>query len=231
MLHTTLDKAKGTLPIDAIEADLLPKADYYALGHLHIDFQYNNFVYPGPLFPNNFQELEDLGYGGFYIIDTEGKKPLEVLRKVEVKLKEVLPICVEVRNAITATDQIISELEKRELSDKIILLRVSGELENGKTSDIKFSQIEDFAKQKKAYFILKNTHELKTKEEELEIEVKNSDNIEEETIDIYSSENPSDFNKLIPQLINSFSLEKQEDEKTEVFENRLLSEAKKILNF
>ena len=71
MLHTTIDKAKGTLPIDAIETDLLPKADYYALGHLHIDFQYQNFIYPGPIFPNNFQELEDLGEGSFYIVDTE----------------------------------------------------------------------------------------------------------------------------------------------------------------
>src|SRR3989344_564830 len=43
-LHTTLDKAKGNLPIDAIEADSLPKVDYYALGHLHIDFQYKNFI-------------------------------------------------------------------------------------------------------------------------------------------------------------------------------------------
>src|SRR4030042_5586291 len=63
MLHTTIDKAKGTLPIDAIETDCLPSADYYALGHLHIDFQYQNFVYPGPIFPNNFQELEDLQHG------------------------------------------------------------------------------------------------------------------------------------------------------------------------
>ena len=46
MLHTTIDKAKGTLPIEAVEINNLPKADYYALGHLHIDFQYQNFVYP-----------------------------------------------------------------------------------------------------------------------------------------------------------------------------------------
>ncbi len=32
MLHTTIDKAKGTLPIDSIETSLLPYADYYALG-------------------------------------------------------------------------------------------------------------------------------------------------------------------------------------------------------
>ena len=61
--------------------------------------------------------------------------------------------------------------------------------------------------------MLKNTHDLKTKEIELEVEVKDTENIEEEVIDAYSKENPSDFNKIIPQLINALSLEKQEDEK------------------
>jgi len=77
MLHTTIDKAKGTLPIDAIETEKLPYADYYALGHLHIDFKYKNFVYPGPIFPNNFQELEDLKYGRFCIVDTKSENYLK----------------------------------------------------------------------------------------------------------------------------------------------------------
>ena len=74
MLHTTIDKAKGSLPVDAIEIDKLPKMDYYALGHLHMEFQYENFIYPGPVFPNNFQELEDLNFGRFCIIDTDSLK-------------------------------------------------------------------------------------------------------------------------------------------------------------
>jgi len=228
MLHTTLDKAKGTLPVDAIESDLLPKADYYALGHLHIDFQYANFVYPGPMFPNNFQELEDLHYGSFYIVDTKAENSLQ---KVELKIKEIESLNIEIKNALTATEKIISELDKKDLENKIILLRVRGELENGKNSDIKFSQIEDFVMRKKAYFMLRNVHDLKTKEVELEIEVKNKENIEDEAIKIYSEQNPSDFNVLIPQLINSLSIEKQEGEKTGIFKNRLLDEAKKILKW
>ncbi len=228
MLHTTIDQAKGALPIDAIETNLLPFADYYALGHLHIDFQYENFVYPGPIFPNNFQELEDLQHGSFYIVDTKAENSLQ---KIELKIKEVVPLDIKVKNALIATEQIISELDKKEIEDKIILLRVSGELEDGKNSDIKFSQIEEFAKRKNAYFLLKNTHELKTKEVELEIDIKDMENIEEEAIKIYSEQNPSDFNKLIYQLINSLSIEKQEGEKTESFTNRVLDEAKKILKF
>ena len=56
--------------------------------------------------------------------------------------------------------QIINEINSREIEDKIVLLRVEGELENGKNSDIKFPQIEEYVKQKGAYFMLKNTHNL-----------------------------------------------------------------------
>ena len=228
MLHTTIDKAKGTLPIDSLEIENLPKADYYALGHLHIDFQYENFVYPGPLFPNNFQELEDLNHGSFYIIDTEAESSLQ---KIDLKIKQIEPIEIKIRNAITATDDIIAELNKRDIEDKIILLRVKGELEKGKNSDVKFQQIEEHAKKKGAYFMLRNTHDLKTKEVELEVDVQNTENIEEETVKVYSEQNPSDFNSLIPTLMNTLSLEKQEDEKSEIFTNRLLDGVKKVLKF
>src|SRR3989338_3323143 len=75
MLHTTIDEVKGNLPIDSINLTKLPQADYYALGHIHIDFEKEisgkPAIYSGPLFPNNFKELEDLKYGSFYIIDVE----------------------------------------------------------------------------------------------------------------------------------------------------------------
>jgi DNA repair exonuclease SbcCD nuclease subunit len=226
MLHTTIDKAKGTLPIDSLTTEEIPKADYYALGHLHIDFQYENFVYPGPVFPNNFQELEDLNYGGFYIVDTNS---LEKLHKVDIKLKEIEPIEINLTNALTATEKIISEINTRKIQNKIVLLRIKGDLEKGKNSDIKFSKIEEHAKNRGAYFILKNTHDLKVKEVELDIDVENTENIEEETINIYSEQNPSDFNSIISQLINHLSIEKQEDEKTETFTNRLLEGVKKVI--
>ncbi len=79
--------------------------------------------------------------------------------------------------------------------------------------------------------MLRNTHDLKTKEVELEIELKDAENVEEETITHYSNENPSDFNSLIPQLINGLSIEKQEGEKTESFTKRLIEESQKILKF
>jgi len=205
-IHTTIDKAKGTLPIDSLETDSLPKADYYALGHLHINFEYENFVYPGPVFPNNFAELEDLQQGSFHIVDTQ----LNTSAMVKLQSKKVLPLTVEINDASIGTEKILHELNKHPLEDRIILLRVKGNLEHGKNSDIKFAKIEEFAKEKGAYFLLKNTHDLKTRELELEVEVANKENIEEEAIKVYSKDNPSDLNSLIPQLMEILNIEKQE---------------------
>jgi DNA repair protein SbcD/Mre11 len=226
-LHTTIDKAKGTLPIDALEVDSLPSADYYALGHLHINFEYENFVYPGPIFPNNFAELEDLQRGSFHIVDTN----MRTSTLVELSSKKVLSLRIEINDATIATEKILYEMNKHSLEDRIILLRIRGLLEHGKNSDINFQKIEEFALEKGAYFILKNTHDLKTKEVDLEVEVTNKENIEEEAIKIYSEENPSDLNEAIPSLIEALSIEKEEGEKTELFNSRLLESAKRILKF
>ncbi len=232
MLHTTMESAKGSLPIESVSISNLPEADYYALGHLHLVHEYqvddNRYlIYPGPIFPNNFQELEELGCGSFYIVDINGYVKLT---KKELKLKEILTIELEIENALTATDKIISVLEKQELEDKIILLKLKGKIKQGKTSDINFQEIQETAKKNKSYILLKNTSQLKTEDPEIEIEIENIDEIEETIIKDFVEKNSSGFNKLITPLINYFNLEKQEDEKKNIFESRLLSGADKLLN-
>jgi DNA repair exonuclease SbcCD nuclease subunit len=226
MLHTTMDKVRGVLPIECVEMESLPEANYYALGHIHVCFQYENLVYPGPVFPNNFQELETLEHGTFYIVDTELGNPFE---RIDIKLKEIEPFDILIKNTKTATDEIIQEISKRNIQDKIILLRLSGNLEDQKPSDIKLDKIENFCFENGAYFVLKNTRDLKTKEFEMQGEIKNKENLEEETIKKYSGENPSKFNHLIPQLINVLSIEKQEGETVDAFNSRLLEESRKIV--
>lgn len=231
LLHTTIENAKGTLPIDSLNEKDLPYADYYALGHLHINFKKDKMVYPGPVFPNNFQELEDLEQGGFYIIDSSETNPLE---KVELKTKELVKIKIEITDALEGTQKIIEELDKYELKDKIVLLRIYGELEKGKNSDIDYIRIGEHIKKKEAYYFLRNTHDLRTKQLELESEfsdLENSETIENETIEQYSKENPSKYNELISQLMYSLEIEKQEGETTSNFKNRLIEESRKILKY
>ena len=61
--------------------------------------------------------------------------------------------------------------------------------------------------------------------------LQNTENVEEETIKAYSEQNPSDFNELIPSLMNTLSIEKQEGETSDSFTNRLLDDSKKLLKF
>ena len=226
MLHTTLDKVRGVLPIECVEADSLPEADYYALGHIHVDFRYKNIVYPGPIFPNNFQELETVENGTFYIVDTNEVNPFE---KIEIRLREIVKLEFEVRNTQTATDEIINELSKLKIKDKVVLLRISGILENQKPTDINFQRIEEFIAKNEAYFFLKNTHDLKTKDFELNYESENKENLEKDILKNYSNSNPSKFNGFIDDLLHALSMEKEEGETVDSFNSRLIGESKKIL--
>lgn len=232
MLHTTVTEAAQGLPIESISLNDLPKADYYALGHIHIDFEQEingkPAIYGGPTFPNNFKELEELRFGSFYIINVEGYT--KIIKK-EIKLKEVEYIEVEIINAIKGTEKIISELEKRNLKDKIVLLKVYGLLKEGKVSDIKFSEIENYLEKTGAYVFLKNTSKLEIEKQELQIQLQahEMEKIEEVLIKKYEKENPSSFNEHILPLIEALGLEKQEGEKQVSFESRLFSGLSKTL--
>ena len=232
MLHTTIEEVRGKLPIEAIDISSLPKADYYALGHIHIDFEKEintkPAIYSGPLFPNNFKEFEELKYGSFYIIDVAGYTKIT---KKEIKLKEIEAFDIEITNTLTGTQQIISELEKKNLKDKIVLLRVHGILKKGKPSDIKFQEIQDYLEKKQVYVFLKNTAKLELEKQEFQVQLQASEmeKIEDVLIERYEKENPSNFNKLILQLMDVLSIEKQEGEKNTIFEERLFSGLDKIL--
>ena len=223
MLHTTLKDAIGTLPIPAVDPENLPKVDYLALAHLHLKYHKENRVYCGPTFPNNAAELEELKGGSFYIIETSGK-----IERHEINLKEVIKLDIEINDSLIGTEKIIQELEKHNLKDKILILKLKGILENGKVSDIDFKKIEIYLREKEVYTFLKNTTKLQAVEPEIKIEVQSED-IEEEILSKFQKENPNKFNNLISQLFSFLQTEKKEEERSRIFEERLTSEFKKII--
>ncbi|MEK6891433.1 MAG: DNA repair exonuclease [Nanoarchaeota archaeon] len=234
LLHTALREAIGNLPMDAISLSELPKADYYALGHLHVDFTRKDAAYSGPIFPNNFEELEELSHGQFQIVEINELNEIK-RTKILLKLKDVLKMEIKIENTSTATERIISELNKSNITDKIVLLRLFGKLNQGKISDIKFNEIEKFAQGKKVYSLLRNISRLKIEESEIQLEVKDMHDIEENVIKDYLSKSSEKslkrFEQKIPDLMKFLNIEKQEDEKNQIFSDRLLSEMKKVLNF
>ena len=218
MLHNTIDelKPKDMEKVEGMSLSLLPgNFDYYAAGHVHfvreIEHGSGKLVYPGPLFPNNFKEMEELGKGGFYIYDNGN------LKFVEVKLKEVLSVHVnaEGKSSREVEDEILSI---NGFEDKILLLRVSGILREGKASDINFNVISD--KFRNSFAFLKNTTKLSSKEF-VDLEVKEGDVVEEEIIKDFNL----DFNEeFVINLMKVLDKEKDEGEKNADFERRLLKE-------
>lgn len=234
MIHTTIKDVVGTIPMDSIEKNKLPIANYYAMGHIHQVFEsqeYNSkYVYPGPTFPNNFQELVDLKYGSFELVEVEGSKIKT--QNIKIPIKEVVLVEIEIDDGLTATQKIIDELDKLSLTDKIVLLKIRGTLIQGKTGDIKFNEIENFIKKKNAFVSLRNISSIKVRDSDFYMETSQTDSVEEiekKIIGEYSEKNPADFNKYLPQLMTALSLEKNEDEKSAVYEDHLVSELKTVL--
>lgn len=223
MLHTTIKDAIGPLPVKAVNHEELPKVDYLALAHLHINYCKENRVYSGPIFPNNLSELEELQQGSFYIFDN-GK-----IRRETIKLKEVLVYYLEINNALAATDEIIALLSSSNLNDKIVILKLSGILEKGRNIDIDFQKIDKFAREHGAFTFLKSTTKLHMQEADIKDEFFDSSNLEQQIITNFEQAHPSKYNIMIPNLIRSLQIEKAEDEKSMVFEERLLSEVNKII--
>jgi len=219
--------------MESIDTLKLPLANYYAIGHIHQRFEIKEsnsiYIYPGPTFPNNFQELADLKYGSFQLVEVEFGKIKT--KNIPIQIKEILFFNINISNALTATENIINQLDKSNLKDKIVLLKLTGTLNQGKTGDIRFSEIEDFIFNKKlAFSFIRNISSLKVEESDFHIEAGDMENVEEKIIQEYVQKNPEDFNKFLPPLMNALSMEKNEDEKSQTFESRLMDELNKIFN-
>ena len=65
-------------------------------------------------------------------------------------------------------------------------------------------------------------------EQEANLEI-DSSNIEEEIMAKFQQNNPTKFNPLVQGLLHVLQTERIDDEKSAVFEERLISETKKVL--
>jgi len=241
MLHTTLqDSVKKEITfIESVNIEDLPAGfDYYAAGHIHntIKIEKDNkiIVYPGPIFPNNFSELEELKEGSFLIVELDNiTKKFKITQK-KIKLKDVVSLKINVSKMTSeeATSKIIDEISKHDIKDKILLLRIHGCIE-GKLSNINFNLVEEKAKD--CYVMLKNIHELTSSElklDEIKSEGKSIEEIEKEIIERYRNEikDSEIFQGYIEKLMTVLDTEKKEGETTSVFESRIFDEIIKILN-
>ncbi|MEM2121376.1 MAG: DNA repair exonuclease [Candidatus Woesearchaeota archaeon] len=224
---------------ESIPISLLPKNfNYYASGHVHSkgifnEKNYGIIAYPGPLFPNNFLELEKIKFGGFYIVEVEDNKILNINFE-SIVVKNVFPIIINAdsKSPSKIELEIKEKIENKEFFDTIVLIRVFGKLGSGKTSDINFKEIINMLYEKGAYFVMKNTAQLFSKDfEETRVQLLQPEEIEEKIIEENSNQKIEGFEEsskeIFKKLMKILSEEKDSDEKKSVFENRILSNFKK----
>ncbi|MFT4261432.1 MAG: metallophosphoesterase [Candidatus Woesearchaeota archaeon] len=232
MFHTALDELKPThlADMESSPISFLPKGfDYYAGGHVHIikrfeDEDYKNVIYPGPVFPGNFSELEKLRRGGFYIYD-EG----EIIRK-DIEIKKVVYKEFDFENKTVEEINSLLELEE-EVNDCIVLIRAKGTIK-GRVSNIDFKEFINQLYEEGAYHVLKNTSKLRS-EEFKEIKIKASSlELETKLIKEHLGQIKNNFKseeEATKQLIHSLSQEKNEGEKAKDYESRIKKESLQLL--
>ncbi|MBI2574566.1 exonuclease SbcCD subunit D [Candidatus Woesearchaeota archaeon] len=248
MLHSGIEeyKPKHLEQMEAIPLSWFPKSfNYYAAGHIHSVFSrhepgYGLIAFPGPLFPNSFDELERLGSGGFYIVEAEGA---EWKGEKQITLNHVqLPIYNTVSIKIDCTGKTPGEVETEMLGfaegkgliNTIVCLRLYGELKEGRTTDIRIKDVMGAFYGKGAHCVLKNSYALTSRFfEEIKVEAATVEDTEDALIKehlgqikVFDAERELQITRA---LMGALSAEKDEGERQADFEARVTGEAAKAL--
>ena len=170
---TTEFKPDYLARMTSVPISYFPKGfDYYAGGHVHKRIEekwkeYKKIVYPGPIFAGSPRDLELSAKGekrGFYIVTFEDD--VEKIDFVEIPTCEYVLYEYDAsnKNSAQAQEELTRGIQELDIDDKIVLLKVAGELSGGKTSDINFSQMRRTLTEKGALHVNVNRFGLTSKE-------------------------------------------------------------------
>jgi len=153
VFHGALDELKpSTLEMmESMPATDLPAGfQYYAGGHVHgrtiADLPgRSNVAYPGPLFATDFDELLQLARGkerGFYIVDFD-RDHVEKVSFVPVRVCDTVELhySAQGKSSTQAANELAHLASSANVTGRVVLLTIEGELAEGKTSDIDFNMI------------------------------------------------------------------------------------------
>ncbi len=233
MFHCALTecKPKELQDMDALSISLFPKGfDYYAGGHVHVIDRvsignYKNVIYPGPVFPNNFAEIEKLKQGTF-VLYNDG-----IITHVPIALHPVIPIVIDANGRTTTEVEELLRQQPVSVSNAIVTVRVSGTLSQGKPSDIQFQTLLQQTLDHGAYAILRNTSSLTSKEfEAITVDQNSVEDVEAALIREHSGKVFGEQEAtLINTLMQALQTERNEGEKVSDFEKRITGDALQAL--
>ncbi|HLD06635.1 MAG TPA: exonuclease SbcCD subunit D [Candidatus Nanoarchaeia archaeon] len=235
LFHTALSelKPKELTLMQAYPVSFLPKGfDYYAGGHVHIvrhaDIEgYRNVVYPGPLFPNSFAEVEKLQGGGFSWYD-DGKISYEHVRVVNVH-STTLDCGQKTPGAVQ--EMLMQLARKQAWNNTLVTIRLTGCLD-GKVSDLDFREVFAELYRRGAYFVMKSASLLTSREfSEVRVAEQSVEAAEERLMAEHAGQVQAweDEIGMMRQLLHELLLEKGEGEGKSDFEQRVVRAARQAL--
>lgn len=257
VLHTMLSELKPK-EYDQMESgpkSILPHSFiYYAGGHIHKtvpeelrdgpitinknDEMQKKIIYPGSMYPTNFKELESFQYGGFCVVSGNNLDGDLEVKYIPLKIREIETIFVEASNKSTVQvkDIIDQEVMRREVSGKIVVMRIKGMLSSGKSNELQSNEIIEILKEKGAHEVFINKAGLISEEyENVKIDTeKTNEQIENEIIYEHAQKTELEgisegkLEAKIHELINTLGREIKDEEKVKDYDSEMYETFKNI---
>jgi DNA repair protein SbcD/Mre11 len=174
---------------DQMPLSLLPQGfSYYAGGHMHkFNHQsfdgYSNVVYPGTPFAGYHADLEDNANGekrGFVLVEFEDTIKSVNFVEIENTEYEVIEVDANNRKAESVNKELSEKTADIDVQNKVVIIKIQGELMSGKTADVDVSIVRDNLNDKDALVVNVSKNQLTSKEYSI-TEAKGSNKEEIET--------------------------------------------------
>ena len=174
---------------DQMPLSLLPQGfSYYAGGHMHkFNHQsfdgYSNVVYPGTPFAGYHADLEDNANGekrGFVLVEFEDTVKSVDFVEIENTEYKVIEVDANNRKAESVNQELAEKIADIDVANKVVIIKIQGELMAGKTADVDVSIVRDNLNNKDALVVNVSKNQLTSKEYSI-TEAKGSNKEEIET--------------------------------------------------
>ncbi len=158
---------------DHMPLSLLPKGfSYYAGGHMHkFNHQtfdgYSNVVYSGTPFAGYHIDLEDNANGqkrGFVLVEFDDVVKSVEFIEMENTSYEIIEVNADNRKADSINQELIEKIRDIDPANKVVIVKVKGELTSGKTADVNISAVRDNLNERNAMAVNVSKNGLTSKE-------------------------------------------------------------------
>jgi DNA repair protein SbcD/Mre11 len=242
--------------MEGIEIKKFPRYfEYYAGGHIHKRVcedtlqDYGPVTYSGPLFGGYPRDLEMNAKGekrGFYIVELNVENRLNCrninFKELNLANYAYMEFHADHKNSHELYEELKTKIKeqskKGNIGDRIVVLKVKGELTGGKTSDINFHEIRKILKESGALHVSINYHGLVSREfTQIRVKGETVEEIEEnllkeniDSLEISRKELGSTGGKeLAGRLLKVIRQNPKPNEKKGEYNNRILKESLAVL--